>query len=103
MTIDDYLNILDHLGVDTHDLKPGKVLRMRDGRRAPGMYFNCKKSIGIYFTLYLPGPFANESLWDYLPDEQIGKRRDKGKPNVVPKPGMERRALRQLLESAGVL
>lgn len=99
-----YLRTLEELGVDTDALSVnnGHILRMRNGRRAAGVYFNRNRDGVIHFTLNVDGVFASDALWKRLPDEVI-KKVDHGKPNVVPKPGRERQALRQLLESAGAL
>lgn len=99
-----YLEILEELGVDTDALSVnnGNILKMRNGRSAPGVYFNRNTDEVIHFTLNVGGVFASDALWERLPDEVI-KKKDRGKPNVVPIPGRERQALRQLLESAGAL
>ncbi len=105
MTVSEYLDVLADLGVDTDALSVnnGHILRMRNGRRAAGVYFNRNRDGVIHFTLN-PNSLAviDLTLWECLPDEVI-KKVDHGKPNVVPKPDRERQALRQLLESAGVL
>ena len=100
-----YLLILKELGVDTQNLSVnnGWVLRMRNGSKVDGVYFNRNRAGVVHFTVNPNSSVVIDwSLWEDLPDEQI-KQKDRGKPNVVPNPGMERRALRQLLESAGVL
>lgn len=95
----DYIRILEEIGIETARLWPncGRILRFRDGRKCPGVYFNRSRYGGLHFTL---NPNArvepDAAWWNFLPDCRI-KAVDHRKPNIVPKPGMERQALRQLL------
>ena len=100
-----YLRILNGLSVNTNHLATNDhhILTMASGQRVAGVYFNRNKHGVIHFTIN-PNSLAviDQTLWERLPDDQI-KVKDHGKPNVVPIPGREHQALRQLLESAGAL
>ena len=99
MTETEYLRVLDEIGIDTSYQYPncGHILKSRDGRKYDGVYFNRNRFGVIHFTLNPNAALRPDSkLWDYLPDREI-KLVDKGKPNIVPKPGKERAALQLLL------
>jgi hypothetical protein len=103
MDVPEYLQVLEDLGIDVahlteiREVNNGRVLRTRDRRRFDGVYFNSNRDGVVHFTIHPYSPVTIDwSLWNALPDEQV-KRKDQGKPNIYPYPGMERRALRQLL------
>ena len=109
MNLSEYLRILEDLEVDVNHLtakRPvnnGRVLRMRNGGIVEGVYFNRNRAGTIHFTINpTSSVLVDWSLWNALPDKQV-KWKDHGKPNIVPDPGMESRALTQLLASVGVL
>lgn len=108
MEISDWLRILEELGIDTvHltetlDVNSGRALRMRDGSKVlgGGVYFNRNRGGVVHFTINHNSTVRtfdiDWGLWNDLPSSQV-KRKDRGKPNIYPNPGMERRALRRLL------
>lgn len=99
----DYLRILGELGVDTDQLAPksglaSRILKSADGERVPGIYVN-RQGGGVYFTVN-PGAATVEidwNLWQNVSSEVAVPYFDQGKHNIVPRPGMEERALRSLL------
>ena len=99
----DYLRILEELGIDTEQLRStqshsSRILKGRDGQRFPGLYFNRQAGIS-YFTVN-SGVAAVEidwNLWQGVPSAIAVPYFDRGKHNVIPRPGQERRALQSLL------
>ena len=99
----DYLRILDELGIDTEQLRPvqahsSRILKGKDGQRFPGLYFNRQGAVS-YFTVN-PGVAAVDvdwNLWQNAPSSVTIPRFDRGKHNIVPRPGQERRAFQSLL------
>ena len=98
----DYLHILDALGVDTDQFWPtlghsGRILRTKSGRQFPGLYFNRRKEV-CYFVLNqrVATVEIDWDLWEDFPSTLVPQH-DHDKYTIVPKPGLERRALRSLL------
>ena len=99
----DYLRILGELGVDTGQLAPksafaSRILKSTGGERLPGIYVN-RQGGSVYFTVN-PGAATVEvdwNLWQNVSSEVVVPYFDRGKHNIVPRPGMEQRALRSLL------
>ena len=97
------LRILGELGIDTDQLWPtsghsSRIVKGRDGERFPGLYFN-QQAGNCYFTV---NPAAatvaiDWALWQEAPHSIAVPYFDRGKHNVVPRPGQEQRALRSLL------
>ena len=71
------------------------MLRTED-RESTGVYFNSNWNVGVYFTLTWRSFPVDLLLWDVIPADQI-KRTDRQYPNIRPKPGKQRQALKQLL------
>ena len=97
----EYLRILEDLGVDTSGLvaNNSRVLRMLDGRKVDGVYFNRNRDGVLYLVVNSNSTVTvDRRLWRTLPDEQV-KLKDRGRCNIYPNPGMERQALRGLLAS----
>ena len=99
----DYLRILGELGVDTGQLWPrlghsGRILRNRTGERFPGLYFNRQGGVS-YFTINpaVATVAIDWNLWQEVPPSITVPHFDRDKHNIVPRPGMEQRALRSLL------
>ena len=108
MNVSDYLDLLRELGIDVDwvaELKvvnSGRALRRMDGSRVSGsIYFNRNEHHVVHFTINDRHriPDIDWSLWKVLPDDEI-KKKDHGKPNILPVEGRERQTLRQLLVNA---
>lgn len=103
MEASEYLRILEDLGVDVdylterHEVNSGRALKMRGERRSIGVYFNRNRRVGIYFAVVPNSAVTIDwTLWNDLPASEV-KATDRQCSNVYPNPGIERRALRQLL------
>ena len=98
-----YLRVLGELGIDTGQLAAksdhaGRILRDRDGQRVPGLYIN-RQGGTSYFSIN-PGVATVEldwGLWQEAPPGVAVPFFDRDKHNVIPRPGQERPALRNLL------
>ena len=108
MNVSDYLDMLRELGIDVDwvaelkEVNSGRALRRMDGSRVSGsIYFNRNEHHVVHFTINdrHRSPDIDWSLWKALPDDEI-KKKDQGKPNILPVEGRERQALRQLLVTA---
>ena len=92
MTEDRYRELFDSLGIEAREL--GHVLRYRG--LTWRVYFNRNRHVGIYFSAHpddeawYPG-----NLWDRI-DSHLLQRKDHGRVNVVPRPGLEAPAFRRL-------
>ena len=100
MLAEEYVEIFDELGIYDHQEAPnlGRTLK-HPGTDLPSLYFNRNRQIGVYFTGYLEDErHFPEHPWERIPDYMV-KRGDRGRLNVVPMAGRERRAFESLLES----
>lgn len=102
-TANDYLRILEELGIDTDQLWPklghtGRILRMRSGAKYSGLYFNHQQGT-CYFTLNprVATVTIDWNLWQNVPPAIEVPHFDLDKDNIVPRVGQERQALRSLL------
>ena len=100
MTEDQYRALFQDLGIMA-DGRMGYVLCFRG--ESMRLYFNdLKRSIGVHFVAYLDDEHRYPTLlWDRI-DPGLVKAKDQpvcGKFPVLPRPGSERRAFEELLDS----
>ena len=92
MTEDLYRELFDALGIEAREL--GRVLRYRG--LTWRVYFNRNRHVGIYFSAH-PDDEAwyPTDLWVRV-DSHLLQRKDHGRVNIVPRPGLDATAFRRL-------
>ena len=98
MTAEQYVRLFDELSIYDHQGVPnlGRTLK-HPGTDLPSLYFNRNEQIGVYFTGYMEDErYFPEHLWERILDNRV-KLGDRGRRNIVPRAGRERRAFESLI------